>query len=442
MDFTLPTLTNLYPDMVNLLKERDVDAVTWLDGSTSTNLPVNSKRWNTANQYYENFNGTSWEPLASKYMINVDMVDGCTVNDIGTTNTDLWTAAKVLSELATKLPSSSYTANDVLTKLKTVDGATSGLDADLLDGMHAGSSNTANTVVSRDASGNFSAGTITGNLTGTASTATTLTGLTSTIAELNFSDGVTSNIQTQLNGKLGSTAKAANSALLNGVADATTAAASTIVKRDASGYIYGTAFNSTLGDTTTAATHYYVETGSDGWIRPKPIANVKAELLASAALTGTPTAPTAAAGTNTTQVATTAFVFSNSEPSLHTAGSKLEAHSLAQKINGTTTYTKVKEISVGKGGVVTVSFRLAASSSGNSSYAALGIIYKNGVAVGTQRSTTSASFVTYTEDITVNAGDLVQLYIRLNLVSDAERPAKTDSFKILVSKPTTSIVIL
>ena len=173
MDFTLPTLTSLYPDMVNRLKERDVDAITWLDGSTSTNLPINSKRWNTANQYYENFNGTSWEPLASKYMINVDKIDGCTVNDIGTTNTDLWTAAKVLSELGTKLPSSSYTAADVLTKLKTVDGASSGLDADLLDGMHASSTNTVSTVVARDASGNFSAGTITGTLAGAATTLST-----------------------------------------------------------------------------------------------------------------------------------------------------------------------------------------------------------------------------------------------------------------------------
>lgn len=34
------------------------------------------------------------------------------------------------------LASSSYTASDVLTKIKTVDGAASGLDADLLDGQH------------------------------------------------------------------------------------------------------------------------------------------------------------------------------------------------------------------------------------------------------------------------------------------------------------------
>ena len=35
------------------------------------------------------------------------------------------------------LASSSYTAADVLTKIKTVDGTTSGLDADLLDGLHS-----------------------------------------------------------------------------------------------------------------------------------------------------------------------------------------------------------------------------------------------------------------------------------------------------------------
>lgn len=37
--------------------------------------------------------------------------------------------------IATKLPSASYTAADVLAKLLTVDGAGSGIDADLLDGQ-------------------------------------------------------------------------------------------------------------------------------------------------------------------------------------------------------------------------------------------------------------------------------------------------------------------
>ncbi len=50
----------------------------------------------------------------------------------------------------------------------------SNLNADLLDGMNTATANTASTVVNRDSSGNFAAGTITAALTGNASTATTL----------------------------------------------------------------------------------------------------------------------------------------------------------------------------------------------------------------------------------------------------------------------------
>lgn len=57
------------------------------------------------------------------------------------------------------------TASEILTAIKTVDGSGSGLDADLLDGMQPVSTNTASTVVSRDASGNFSAGTISATAT-------------------------------------------------------------------------------------------------------------------------------------------------------------------------------------------------------------------------------------------------------------------------------------
>ena len=38
-------------------------------------------------------------------------------------------------------------------------------------------------------------------------------------------------------------------------------------------------------------------------------------------------------------------------------------------------------------------------------------VYINGIAVGAEKSTTGATYVlTYTEDITVNYGDLVQIY--------------------------------
>jgi hypothetical protein len=65
------------------------------------------------------------------------------------------------TEVGTKLDSASYTATDVLDKIKTVDGTGSGLDADTLDGLNSATANTVSTIVARDSSGNFSAGTIT-----------------------------------------------------------------------------------------------------------------------------------------------------------------------------------------------------------------------------------------------------------------------------------------
>lgn len=62
-----------------------------------------------------------------------------------------------------------YTASDVLTKIKTVDGAGSGLDADLLDGLNSTAfllttdpvtTATANTVAKRDSSGNLIASSV------------------------------------------------------------------------------------------------------------------------------------------------------------------------------------------------------------------------------------------------------------------------------------------
>jgi hypothetical protein len=51
------------------------------------------------------------------------------------------------------------------------------------------------------------------------------------------------------------------------------------------GYIYPTAVNLVgTGDTATSATHYLVETGSDGFVRPKTLANVQAELVTTASV--------------------------------------------------------------------------------------------------------------------------------------------------------------
>ena len=70
------------------------------------------------------------------------------------------------TEVGTKLTATDYNASDVLTKLKTVDGSGSGLDADLLDGLNTSSNDTSGDSVVTRSSGNFSAGTITASLVG------------------------------------------------------------------------------------------------------------------------------------------------------------------------------------------------------------------------------------------------------------------------------------
>ena len=166
--------------------------------------------------------------------------------------------------------------------------------------------NTASAIVARDASGNFTAGTITAALTGNASTATTLA-TARNIAGQSFNGSA--NISIAPTDLTGVTATAAEINIL----------ASTLVSATELNYVDG----------VTSAIQTQL--------------NAKAP-LASPALTGTPTAPTAAASTNTTQVATTAFVRAEVAALVGSAGSTLDtlgeiATALGNDANLSTTLT-------------------------------------------------------------------------------------------------------
>jgi microcystin-dependent protein len=70
--------------------------------------------------------------------------------------------ASLTAVVATKLPTASYTASDVLTKIKTVDGSGSGLDADLWDGNQFASY--LNQVLRTDSAPTFTSMTISSNI--------------------------------------------------------------------------------------------------------------------------------------------------------------------------------------------------------------------------------------------------------------------------------------
>lgn len=67
--------------------------------------------------------------------VELNVLDGITSTVTELNYTDGVTS-NIQTQLDAKLASSAYTASDVLTKIKTVDGSGSGLDADTLDGQH------------------------------------------------------------------------------------------------------------------------------------------------------------------------------------------------------------------------------------------------------------------------------------------------------------------
>jgi hypothetical protein len=102
------------------------------------------------------------------------------------------------------------------------------------------------------------------------------------------------------------------------------------------------------------------------------------------------------------------------------------------------TYTKVNDITIVFAGTYRVKFELAASTS-HSSHPVYGRIYKNGVAVGTERSTSSGTYIEFTEDLTFAAGDNIQLYTK---GSPAPAAAFSINFTVATnSNPLYSIVL-
>lgn len=75
-----------------------------------------------------------------------------------------------------------------------------------------------------------------------------------------------------------------------------------------------------------------------------------------------------------------------------------------------TNYVKVKEIKTEYGGTINTVFDLQVS--GTPAASAQARIYVNGVAVGTEQTTNDGAWHTFSQDISVNSGDLVQLYAK------------------------------
>jgi len=146
-----------------------------------------------------------------------------------------------------------------------------------VNNITSASANGASTLVERDISGSFSAGTITATFSGNGAALTTLNATNITTGTLPGDRGVTAGSTSSSFVEYNGTTATA------GQFDGGTTTPSGTTRLNYGGNFYATNFNAIgVADTATAASHYYVETGSDGFIRPKTLANAQAELVTAA----------------------------------------------------------------------------------------------------------------------------------------------------------------
>lgn len=262
--------------------------------------------WN--NDYSKYWSFAHRGPLGGQNNFKFEYFDGTTYTSPLTIGADGVITATSFNGPLTGNASTATTANATvatLTRGTYLTGSNFNGSTATTWAVDATSTNTASKVVVRDASGNFAAGTITAALTGNASTASSAaawtTGRTLTIGNTGKSVNGSADVSWSL-AEIGSqTAGSATAGFVtyNGTTNTdgqfyggATAPTGT-TRLNYSGYFYPTLINlSSSADTATAATHYMVETGSDGYVRPKTLANVKVEILSTTntAITGIKTA--------------------------------------------------------------------------------------------------------------------------------------------------------
>lgn len=154
----------------------EIDEVNGLDGELAGKAPLASPALTGTPTAPTAAGGNSSTQIATTAFVAGEItrvVDAApaaldTLNEIAASlNDDADFAGTMTTALASKLNESAYTAADVLAKIKTVDGAGSGLDADLLDGQSSAYYRNYNNLTNKPSIPQFVSRTVTGAGPGT-----------------------------------------------------------------------------------------------------------------------------------------------------------------------------------------------------------------------------------------------------------------------------------
>ena len=306
----------------------------------------------------------------------------------------------------------------------------------------AASANTASAIVARDASGNFTAGTITATLSGN------VTG--------NVTGNLTGNVTGNVTGSSGSTTgnAATATALATGRTIALTGdvtgtsgsfdgtgnasitaaiAANSIVNADINA---GAAIDWTkIAPSATVSTTELgyldgvtsaIQTQIDAKLATTTAASTYAP-LASPALTGVPTAPTAAADTNTTQIATTAYVQGELTQLINSAPGTLDTlKELADALGNDTAFSTT----------VTNSIATKLPLAGGTMSGAIAMGTNKITGMGTPTTSTDAATKGYVDGVTIAPSNLTGPITSVGAATSVAAQTGTGSTFVMNTSPT------
>ena len=148
-----------------------------------------------------------------------------------------------------------------------------------------------------------------------------------------------------------------------------------------------------------------------------------------------PTLP-ASDPTSDNQAARKIYVDNAAGPTIFIVSDNLRKSADTERNTASTTYNKMKEIRSPGNGSLRIKFDMKSGQAGTNAY---GKTYVNGVATGTERITSTGSYVTYSEDISgFKVEDLVQVYI---YTGNAIYPAYITNFRIYADASSFIVII-